>query len=67
MIKTVENSKVHKMEKLLLCLFSGLSANGVGLRHAVRFVLIPHVSVTVLYYGQFQSFSMLKLPSAAGE
>ena len=47
------------MEKQLLCPFSGPSLNGVIVHHAVRFVHIPHMSITVLYYGQFHSFAVL--------
>jgi hypothetical protein len=35
------------------------AAKSVRVHHVVIFVHISHVSVIVLYYGQFYSFSML--------
>jgi len=56
---TVESGEVQELEKQFLCPFEGPSADGIRVRHSVRFLDIPHVSVVVLYSVQFQGISMV--------
>jgi hypothetical protein len=59
MLKLLRMIRSIRWKNSFFVLFSSLSATRERVHRVVTFVYIPHVSIIVLYYGQFHGFSIL--------